>query len=248
MRACCSGASPIPGDGWPVTFPRRLEDSPAFAYYPGEREGVAVRRGDLRRLPPLRPPRRRAAVPVRLWAVLHRLRVSRPEGAGRRAATGRPVAAAARRAERGNAREGGSSSSTWPTPQASLPRPPRELKAFRKVTLKPGESGGGSSSRWTFALCRSTTRRGAPGWRSRAISTCSSAAPRATSACAGDVRIAVEMRRGAGEIVENSSHAPDALAAEASGLKEQAGRTLAAWMGSRANAMALFFTRTSVCI
>ena len=60
-----------PGGRLPVTFPRRLEDTPAFAHHPGTDGRADLRRGAVHRPPLVRPRGHRAAVPVRLRARVH---------------------------------------------------------------------------------------------------------------------------------------------------------------------------------
>ena len=79
-----------PSGKLPVTLSRtRIEDSTAHGHYPGEKLHVDLRRGPLRRLPRLRQARDRAALPLRLRALVHDAsstatsRSRAPTGAGR---------------------------------------------------------------------------------------------------------------------------------------------------------------------
>jgi beta-glucosidase len=127
-----------PGGRLPVTFPRRLEDTPAFGHYPGEREmsygeGIFVgyRHYDQRAIEPLFPFGFGLSYTQFAYGGL---RVPRTLGAGQRLKVSLSLRNTGRRA-------GAEVVQLYVAdPQASLPRPPRELKAFRKVFLKPGET------------------------------------------------------------------------------------------------------------
>jgi beta-glucosidase len=127
-----------PSGRLPVTFPKRLEDTPAFGHYPGERqvaygEGLFVgyRHYDQRAIAPLFP--FGFGLSYTSFAY-HGLRVPRTLAAGQRLKVSLSVRNTGRRA-------GAEVVQVYVAdPQASLPRPPRELKAFRKVFLKPGET------------------------------------------------------------------------------------------------------------
>ena len=67
-----------------TTYPRRLEDSPAYAQLPRPGRHGRVRRGRLRRLPPLRHPRGRPALVLRARPVVHDVRLLPPHRGGRR--------------------------------------------------------------------------------------------------------------------------------------------------------------------
>lgn len=130
-----------PGGRLPQTFPARLEDHPAVANYPGVdghvayAEGVFVgyRHYDANGIAPLFPfgfglgyttfdmsgPTLAASEPGRDATITVRVTVTNT-GARR----GREVVQAYVR-----------------DPQASVPRPPRELKGFAGITLDPGQSG-----------------------------------------------------------------------------------------------------------
>ena len=71
-----------PSGKLPITFPKRLADTPTSRpeQYPGVGGKARVLRGPERRLPPLRQPGRRAAVPVRLRPVVHAVPARRLEG------------------------------------------------------------------------------------------------------------------------------------------------------------------------
>ena len=71
-----------PGGRLPVTFPVRLEDTPAFAHHPGRDGRGGLRRGHVHRPPLVRPRGDRAAVPVRPRARVHDVRVRRRHGRG----------------------------------------------------------------------------------------------------------------------------------------------------------------------
>jgi beta-glucosidase len=78
-----------PAGRLPTTFPRRLEDSPAYPPLPGPGWRRSLRRGRLRRLSPLRRARPRATLLLRPRAFVHALRVRRPAArVGRRRGAG----------------------------------------------------------------------------------------------------------------------------------------------------------------
>ena len=132
-----------PSGKLPTTFPARIEDTPAFTNYPGERgevhygEGVFVgyRWYDARRIEPrfcfghglsyttfaLDPPGVREVATGALTR--------------RRFASRCPYATPARRGARRWC------SATCTTSRRRCARPPQELKAFAKVWLDPGETG-----------------------------------------------------------------------------------------------------------
>lgn len=127
-----------PSGKLPVTFPRRLEDTPAYTDFPGSRavhygEGIFVgyRHYDYRLVEPLFP-------------FGHGLSYTRFEytslDAPARARIGEPVEVRLTVCNSG-ARRGKETVQVYVHDrQASLARPPRELKAFAKVELEPGES------------------------------------------------------------------------------------------------------------
>ena len=127
-----------PGGRLPVTFPKRLEDTPAFGYFPGEREvpygeGIFVgyRHYDKRDIEPLFPFGFGLSYTHFEYSGL---RVPRTLDADQRLKVSLDVCNA-------GARAGAEVVQLYVgDPQASLPRPPKELKAFKKVFLKPGES------------------------------------------------------------------------------------------------------------
>ncbi len=128
-----------PSGRLPVTFPKRLEDTPAFGQYPGERqvfygEGVFVgyRHYDQRAIEPLFPFGFGLSyhAPFR-YGGLRIPRTPKPGETLRVALTVRNP----------GVRAGAEVVQVYVAdPQSSLPRPPRELKAFRKVFLEPGET------------------------------------------------------------------------------------------------------------
>ncbi len=129
-----------PSGKLPVTFPKRLEDTPAFlnAAYPGCREvrygeGIFVgyRYYDARQVEPLFP-------------FGHGLSYTSFEYGGlklpRKVRRGQPVTVTLTVTNRGP-RAGKEVVQLYlADPQASLPRPPKELKGFVKVALEPGQS------------------------------------------------------------------------------------------------------------
>ena len=64
-----------------VTFPKRLEDTPAYINYPGTKE-VRYGEGIFVGYRYYDKQGRRAALPLRLWPVVHHLCVQRSAGAG----------------------------------------------------------------------------------------------------------------------------------------------------------------------
>ena len=116
-------------------LPARLEDSPASGNFPGQDGTVELRRGRLRRLPPLRHVRGRPALVLRARPVVHDVRLL-------------PLTIAAGGSDDGDDATVVRCRSTSPTPatapaarssrctcavDAPVARPDRELKAFEKV-------------------------------------------------------------------------------------------------------------------
>jgi beta-glucosidase len=130
-----------PGGRLPVSFPRRIEDTPAVGYFPGERSELRYGEG--------------LFVGYRWYEARH-LAVSFPFGHGLSYSTfelGEPELSAGRFAAgdelvvtvpvRNNGRrEGSEVVQLYVAPPAcELVRPAKELKAFGKIRLSPGESG-----------------------------------------------------------------------------------------------------------
>ncbi len=126
-----------PSGKLPMTFPQRLEDCPASSHYPGIREArygegifVGYRHYDARGIQPLLPFGHGLSYTSFTYSRLHvpaRLRPGAPLQVSLELANTGPVAGA----EVVQLYVGDES--------ASLPRPVRELKAFAKVRLKPGQ-------------------------------------------------------------------------------------------------------------
>jgi beta-glucosidase len=121
-----------------VTYPRRLEDTPAFTNYPGTREvrygeGIFVgyRHYDARGIEPLFPFGHGLSYTTFEYGPLQ---VSQPVGPGE------PVRVSV--AVRNNGKSAGKEvvQLYLQDKQASLPRPPKELKGFTKIELGPGET------------------------------------------------------------------------------------------------------------
>ncbi len=124
----------------PTTFPRAPGGHARLPLLSGRRPDPALRRGIVGRLPPLRHEECRAAVLFWPRLVLHdvRLRGPRPSGAtGRtwwsRSTSSTPATGEAPRWSR----------CTCDGPRSRVERPDKELKAFEKVWLDPGESTSG---------------------------------------------------------------------------------------------------------
>ena len=139
----------------------RIEDTPAFTNYPGERgqvrygEGVFVgyRWYDTRR--------HRAAVLLRARALVHDVRARPADRVGHelRAARYSTANGARRRPVRNTgSRRGAEVVQCYVHDvEASVARPPQELKAFAKVWLDPGEPARRRRSSSTGARSRSGT-------------------------------------------------------------------------------------------
>ncbi len=127
-----------PSGRLPVTFPRRYEDNPTYGNYPGARqvhygEGIFVgyRYYDHKGIEPLLPFGFGLSYTTFAYSAL---RVPRT------AAIGKPVRVAVRVKNTGE-RAGKEVVQVYVSDRASsLPRPPKELKGFAKVALRPGES------------------------------------------------------------------------------------------------------------
>lgn len=130
-----------PGGRLPLTFPRREEDSPARGHFPGDgrrvdyAEGVFVgyRGYDARGVEP--------RFPFGHGLSYARLRVSDLRVAARAAAAAAPLVEAEATVTNVSDRPGEDVVQLYiGEPGAPLPRPPRELKGFAKVSLRPGQS------------------------------------------------------------------------------------------------------------
>jgi beta-glucosidase len=127
-----------PSGKLPVTFPRRLQDTPAFINYPGTKEvrygeGIFVgyRYYDIKDLEPLFPFGHGLSYTSFEYADL-KLVDSTPEKGG--------VVARFKVTNTGN-RSGSEIAQLYVSDlAASLPRPVKELKGFQKVALQPGET------------------------------------------------------------------------------------------------------------
>ncbi len=127
-----------PSGRLPVTFPRRLEDTPTFKTYQGGAtapysEGLFVgyRHYDKERIAPLFPFGHGLSYTSFAYSNL---------AAPSRATAGDTIEVKVTLANAGK-RAGKETVQLYVAPKApSLPRPPKELKAFAKVSLKPGES------------------------------------------------------------------------------------------------------------
>ncbi|MEW6649924.1 MAG: glycoside hydrolase family 3 C-terminal domain-containing protein [Chloroflexota bacterium] len=127
-----------PSGRLPVSFPRRLEDTPAYNTFPGSRkvhygEGVFVgyRHYDYRQVEPLFPFGHGLSYTIFEYTALD---------APARAQIGEAVEVRLTIRNSGGQRGKETVQLYVHDCQASLPRPPRELKAFAKVELEPGES------------------------------------------------------------------------------------------------------------
>jgi beta-glucosidase len=147
-----------PSGHLPVTFPTDLSQVPCVEPEPvprGQRSGRLLGR-DRRRLPLLRRRQRDAAVPLRLRPVLHQVLLQRPAGHSRSGAEQhleprvRPAATAtdessnqvtvsAKVTNTGKV-TGSDVAQVYLGDPSSAGEPPRQLKGFQKVTLKPGQS------------------------------------------------------------------------------------------------------------
>ena len=149
-----------PGGRLPVTFPRRLEDTPAFAHYPGVGRPGRVRRGAVHRAPLVRPRRRSS-----------RCSRSASGSATRRSTLDAPAVERRRRARRHRrastsrntgARAGGEVVQVYVEPPAGDPaRPLRHLAGFAPRRPRAGERGDGARSSSTAG--RSPRGSTAPG-------------------------------------------------------------------------------------
>ena len=131
-----------PGGRLPITYPARLEDTPAFATHPGARGSRRVRRGPVHRPPLVRPRGHRAAVPVRVRARLHDVRAAHGGGQrwrrGRRHRRGRRCATPA-------GRDGGEVVQVYVEPPGGDPaRPVRHLAGFARADVAAGEEATAS--------------------------------------------------------------------------------------------------------
>lgn len=124
-----------PSGRLPLTFPRRWEDSPAFGRYPGKAgavhydEGVFVgyRHFDLQNIDPL-------------FAFGHGLSYTRFRYAGLALVPGADGVSVRFQLENAGSREGSEAPQVYVRDLSPrLTRPRRELKAFQKLVLRPGE-------------------------------------------------------------------------------------------------------------
>jgi beta-glucosidase len=155
-----------PSGRLPVTFPKRLEDNPAYGFYPGgdsvtygEGLGVGYRHYDLKGIEPL-------------FAFGHGLTYGdfayADLTAPSTAAAGAPVEVTIRLTNTGK-RTAAETVQLYVGPvNPAQPTPPKALKAFAKVELKPGESRTVAFSltdrafaRYDEALARWTVEQGA---------------------------------------------------------------------------------------
>ena len=127
-----------PSGKLPVTFPKRLQDTPAFGNYPGTREvyygeGIFVgyRHYDQREVEPLFPFGHGLS-----YTTFEYGRITAPT----QAKIGEPVRLAVTVKNSGDTAGKEVVQVYVHDAQSSLIRPPRELKAFAKIALKPGES------------------------------------------------------------------------------------------------------------
>lgn len=126
-----------PSGKLPVSFPKRLEDNPAYLYYPGQRdvhygEGIFVgyRYYDTRGVEPL-------------FAFGHGLSYTTFEYHDLKVASGKsgePVTVSLTVGNTGSYSGKEVVQLYVSDRQSSLPRPVKELKGFKKIALKPGES------------------------------------------------------------------------------------------------------------
>ena len=127
-----------PSGKLPVSFPHRLEDTPAYLYYPGQRqvfygEGIFVgyRYYDTREVPVLFPFGHGLSYTSFEYSQLELPAQAR---------IGETVVVSLQVSNTG-VRPGAEVVQLYVgDPQSSLPRPAKELKGFRKVVLQPGES------------------------------------------------------------------------------------------------------------
>ena len=121
-------------------LPEEMKDTPAWGHYPGENmhieyaEGIYVgyRHFDKRE--------HRAAVPVRPRPVVHQIRLQRSQGDARQDRPGQPVQVSLKVRNSGP-RAGAEVVQLYVRDvKSSLDRPLKELKAFERVELKPGEA------------------------------------------------------------------------------------------------------------
>ena len=129
-----------PSGKLPVTFPRKLEDTPAYGHYPGENlhteyaEGIYVgyRHFDRGNIEPL--------FPFGHGLSYTKFDYSDLAVTPNRVAPGRPVRVSVTVRNSGS-RAGAEVVQLYlHPPQASVDRPPKELKGFRRVMLTPGQA------------------------------------------------------------------------------------------------------------
>ena len=146
-----------PSGHLPVTFPARPVAGARVhpERVPGDRRPGAVLRGHRRRVPLLRREQRDPAVPVRLRPVLHDVRLQPPErhpaagqngtsnpgtpACGCNGQSGKQVTVSATVTNTGKV-AGSDVAQLYLDDPAAAGEPPRQLKGFQKVTLKPGQS------------------------------------------------------------------------------------------------------------
>lgn len=127
-----------PSGRLPVTFPKRYEDNPAFLTFPGVHESfygegvfVGYRYYDKKKVEPLFPFGFGLSYTRFEYS---KLKVTKPSGAGARVKVEVTV-------KNAGAVAGKETVQLYVgDPQSMLPRPPKELKGFSKVALRPGES------------------------------------------------------------------------------------------------------------
>ena len=125
-----------PSGKLPVTFPKRLQDEPGFGNFPGSRRQSRLRGREPGRLSLVRHAQDRAALPVRLRAFLHQLRLPRPGGFRLGSHAGRSVRLKVKNI---GVRRGAEVVQIYVHATAGAARPEQELRAFAKVDLAPGE-------------------------------------------------------------------------------------------------------------
>ncbi len=129
-----------PSGHLPVTFPASLAQVPASttAQFPGGRDHGPVLRGPRCRLPVVQHKGHPAAVPVRLRPVLHLVQV--PRAAGHAGGPGTQDVQVSATVTNTGHRSGADVAQLYVTLPASAGEPPRQLKGFQRVSLRPGQS------------------------------------------------------------------------------------------------------------
>ena len=136
-----------PSGKLPVTFPQSLAQVPAStpAQWPGVNGTGAVLRGHPGGLPLVHDQAHHAAVPVRVRAVLHHLRVLAPG----RPALAQAATGSAPTSPTPGTRTGADVAQLYVGDPASTGEPAEQLKGFQRVTLRPGQT-----TRVTFTVDR----------------------------------------------------------------------------------------------